>query len=122
MTSRLTAECSNQLSYATILSYVEYCLNTFCMNTTMETLLQLIQQIENDPIIQSVVYVPIRLPAVMEIQSIAEDVLITEKGECNWENIKILQKNNIRVFPVEWDVGGWIVGGISTTKGIITYG
>jgi len=92
------------------------------MNTTMDILLQLIQQIENDPNIECVEYVPIRLPVVMEIQSIAEDVLITEKGTCNWENIKILEKNNIHVFPVEWDVGGWIVGGISTTKGIITYG
>ena len=92
------------------------------MNTTMETLLQLIQQIENDPNIQHSEYVPILLPIVMEIQSIAEDVLITEKGQCNWKNIKILEENNIHVFPVEWDVGGWIVGGISTTKGIITYG
>jgi hypothetical protein len=92
------------------------------MNTTMETLLQLIQDIENDPNIEPMEYVPILLPAVMEIQSIAEHVLITEKGECNWENIKILQTNNIRVFPVEWDVGGWIVGGLMTKKGIITYG
>ena len=88
----------------------------------METLIQLLRGIESDRSIQYSDYVPIILPAVMEIQSIAEQILITEKGECNWENIKILQQNNIHVFPVEWDVGGWIVGGISTTKGIITYG
>jgi hypothetical protein len=88
----------------------------------METLIQLVRQIERDPSIQYSEYVPIVLPAVMDIQSIADQILITEKGECNWENIKILDQNNIHVFPVEWDVGGWIVGGISTTKGIITYG
>ena len=122
MTSRLTAECSNQLSYATILSYVEYCLNTFCVHTKMERLIELVREIECDSRIQYSEYVSPVLPAVMEIECLAEEVLITEKGACNWPNIRILQTHKIFVFPIERDSFGWLVGGISTTKGIITYG
>ena len=88
----------------------------------MEELIQLIRKIESDTNIQYLEYVPIILPAVMEIQAIAEDVLITEDGTCNWKNIQILRDMDIHVFPVEWDTGGWIVGGLMTKKGIITYG
>lgn len=88
----------------------------------MERLVQLIHSIENDPQIVYSEYISPLLPDVMKIECLAEDVLITKNGRCNWENIKILQNINIRVFPVEWDSFGWIVGGISTSKGIITYG
>jgi hypothetical protein len=88
----------------------------------MERIVQLIQEIEGDANIPYSEYLSGILPAVMEIERLAEDLLITEKGYCNWKNIEFLHENGIHVFPVEWDVGGWIVAGISTKKGIITYG
>jgi hypothetical protein len=88
----------------------------------MDRLLYLIQDIENDSNIESSHYISILLPSVMEIQTLAEDFLIDEDGKCNWENIKILEKNKIFAFPIEWDSNGWLVGGLSTKKGIIVYG
>ena len=88
----------------------------------MERLIQLVREIESDAHIQYSEYVSVLLPAVMEIEYLAEQVLITENGECNWPNIRHLQTHKIFVFPVERDSFGWVVGGISTTKGIITYG
>ncbi len=53
---------------------------------------------------------------------IATSVLIDEGGSCEWENITILKDNGFYVFPLEKDRFGWLIGGISTNKGIISYG
>jgi hypothetical protein len=53
---------------------------------------------------------------------LADDVLITAKGECNWDNIEILKDAGYDVFPLERDRFGWLVAGIQTSKGIVTYG
>lgn len=88
----------------------------------MERLIELVREIERDDQIKYSQYVSNRLLAIMEIQTIAEDILITENGECNWENIRLLQKQKIFPFPIETDSTGWLVGGLSTRKGIIVYG
>jgi hypothetical protein len=57
-----------------------------------------------------------------EAGSLASSILIDQDGNCNWDNIHILEKNGFSVFPVEKDSFGWLIGGIATKKGIITYG
>ena len=59
---------------------------------------------------------------VSEISALAEKHLITFTGECNWEEIQILNDAGYRVFAVEQDRYGWLLGAIHTKKGIITYG
>jgi hypothetical protein len=67
-------------------------------------------------------YLDPNIPIVEEISGIAESILITQTGYCNWENIYKLENLGFHVFPLERDSFGWILGGISTNKGIITYG
>jgi len=88
----------------------------------MERLLELIKDIEIDENIEYSEYISTMLPAVMEIERLAEELLITEKGYCNWKNINFLRDIDIDIFPIERDSFGWLVGGILTKKGIITYG
>jgi hypothetical protein len=59
---------------------------------------------------------------VGEIVELANKHLITSKGQCNWYNINFLKEKGFNVFPVEQDSFGWMLGGISTSKGIIVYG
>lgn len=59
---------------------------------------------------------------VEKISGLAEDLLITSNGFCNWGNIETLKNKGYSVFPLERDSFGWLVGGISTSKGIIAYG
>ncbi len=84
----------------------------------MDRLLELISQFEND----ESECLSTENPIVKEISSLAESLLITHEGKCNWENIEQLIDRSIDVFPVESDRFGWLIGGISTIKGIITYG
>jgi hypothetical protein len=59
---------------------------------------------------------------VKEISNLAETHLITAFGECNWDEIRWLCDAGYRVFALEQDRFGWVVGAIQTKKGIITYG
>jgi hypothetical protein len=88
----------------------------------MERLIDLIAQVEKDDSIPECGFILFEHPIIHEIKSIADTLLITDRGGCNWANIEILIDNSIEVFPVELDRFGWILGGIRTTKGIITYG
>ena len=88
----------------------------------MERLIDIISQLEKDDSISESGFLLIIHPLINEIKSIANTLLITDDGKCNWQNIEILMDNSIEVFPVELDKFGWVVGGIRTTKGIITYG
>ena len=58
-------------------------------------------------------------PAVTEAIHIAEDVLITGMGVVNWGAVDILAEHGYDVFPMEQDSFGWLIGGISTNKGIL---
>jgi hypothetical protein len=53
---------------------------------------------------------------------LAEEVLISFNGQCNWENIGKLKAAGYDVFPIERDRFGWMIAGIQTGCGVITYG
>jgi hypothetical protein len=88
----------------------------------MERLIDILSQIEKDDSIPEAGFLLFDHPLICEIKSIADVLLITPEGGCNWKNIEILIDKSVEVFPVELDRYGWIVGGIRTKKGIITYG
>jgi hypothetical protein len=87
----------------------------------MERIIFLVNYFESIDI-EPTTYLPSDYPVVAEIIELANEHLITEKGYCNWNNINFLKENSIHVFPIERDSFGWLLGGISTSKGIITYG
>ena len=61
-------------------------------------------------------------PAALEASNIAENVLITTTGNTDWISVNLLRKAGYQVFPVEKDSFGWLIGGIHTSVGILTYG
>jgi hypothetical protein len=85
----------------------------------MDELVQLLQEFENDT---ALTYAEDEFVPNTKAGAVASSVLIDEYGQCNWENIVILEKFDFYVIPVEQDSFGWLIGGILTKKGIITYG
>lgn len=67
-------------------------------------------------------FLSLDIPIVAEISRRAEDLLITKGGQCDWYNIDYLRDEGYTAFAVEKDSFGWLIGGIQTKKGVITYG
>jgi hypothetical protein len=89
----------------------------------MEHLIILLKALESDETLTPVDdCITVYHPLVEEISGLAEDILITSNGFCNWGNIETLKGKGYGVFPLERDSFGWLIGGISTSKGIIAYG
>jgi hypothetical protein len=88
----------------------------------MERLIELISLVEDDTSISVTDYLSTENPIVKEISIIANNLLITDGGACHWENIDFLNEQSIHVFAIEEDRFGWIIGGVQTKKGTITYG
>ena len=58
-----------------------------------------------------------------DICNLAEKVLITDNGHCNWKNIDILKDEGFDVYPMESDSWGWLLACIELPCGrTITYG
>lgn len=55
---------------------------------------------------------------------LCEELLITEKGGCNWDNIHELRNNGYRVYPGERDSFGWLTGCVQkhNDERILCYG
>lgn len=45
-----------------------------------------------------------------EIDALANSLLITDNGRCNWKNISILESKGYEVFAGEQDSFGWLTG------------
>lgn len=89
----------------------------------MNNLLTLLEELESDKTIpDSDEYLDSNILIVIKIAICAESVLINSDGRCNWEHIHTVNSMGYYVFPVEFDGFGWIIGGICTKKGTITYG
>lgn len=43
-------------------------------------------------------------------EGLCDDVLITEGGGCDWDNINVLRSNGYSVFAGEKDSFGWLTG------------
>lgn len=100
------------------------------MTTANELLLKL-KQLEGDSNITTIL-TPLQKqegyyredlpPLVQEIISLADDVLITEGGRVNWDNIRVLKQEGFPVRPGDSDSFGWLTGIITTSKGDIMFG
>jgi heterodisulfide reductase subunit A-like polyferredoxin len=56
------------------------------------------------------------------VVSLADQVLITGDGRCNWSAISEVKNNGFNVLPLERDSFGWLVGGIKTRRGVVAFG
>jgi hypothetical protein len=60
---------------------------------------------------------------VLEAVHFAEECLITVRGIPNWDAIDELDvMTGYSVFPLEQDGFGWLIAGIHTERGILTFG
>jgi hypothetical protein len=89
---------------------------------SIQNLLTILVKLERDDSIIQSNYLEHSIPIVNEIVNLADDVLITKQGKCNYKNISILENHNFTVFPIEVDSFGWLSAGIQTNKGVIIYG
>lgn len=93
----------------------------------MKDLINLLSKIENNSEIEKTRYLTDGYyeklnPDIQIAVKEAYKSLITDTGECNWDNIKTLKESGYNVFPGEKDSFGWLTGCIKTNKGIIVYG
>jgi len=87
----------------------------------MERLVELVVLIESSNM-EEQEYLPNEDCFIQEASSLATELFVTDEGSCNNENIIKFRKYGYNVFAIEQDRFGWILGGINTDKGIITYG
>jgi hypothetical protein len=87
---------------------------------SMQKLITLLLKLENS--IVSCDYLQNEIPIVNKIVNLANQLLITNQGQCNSKNMSILENYNFNIFPIEVDSFGWLIAGINTNKGVIIYG
>ena len=85
----------------------------------METLQTLLKTLEESKDVPFQDFLPPEIPIVKRIGDLAETLFITKNGTCHWDNIHNL---GYKVFALEKDRFGWLIGALETKKGIITYG
>jgi len=56
------------------------------------------------------------------ISELAAFTLINADGSVNYEAVGCMKKEGFNVFPLERDSFGWLIGGIQTSKGIVSFG
>lgn len=61
-------------------------------------------------------------PDVIEAGNTADAVLITDLSGIDWDAVHVLGDCGYSVFPLERDRFGWLLGGIVTKKGILSFG
>jgi len=89
----------------------------------MASLIKLIKELEESHVKVNVDgYLDSTHPLVKKISYLAEELLITPNGKLDIDNMEILDIAGYRTFPVERDRFGWLIGGIQTSIGVVTYG
>jgi hypothetical protein len=85
-------------------------------------MIELLRQIDADSSLPDDLDAVLSHPITIEVEALATEVLICGDGRGNEENMNELRRLGWGVFPVERDGFGWLIGGIQTKKGVITYG
>lgn len=97
----------------------------------MDKLLELLEQLYNQTIDESAYcedemswYFKDENALAQEVESLCDELLISDNGQCNWENIIILKNAGYRVYAGERDSFGWLTGCVQKKgdKRIIVYG
>lgn len=90
----------------------------------MEQLIAILRSLEDLPDIKLFgdKYISAENPYAKTAGILAESVLITPTGCCDWDAIDELRGAGYSVFPLERDSFGWLIGGIQTAVGVLVYG
>jgi len=95
----------------------------------MNELIEALQAIESDPTLTGPRYDYLSNgyyhdlhPLVQKVVDLADEELITKKGDCNSTAHNLLKRAGFNVTCGERDSFGWLSGVIHTTKGMIVYG
>ncbi len=89
--------------------------------TAMDRLVSLLEEVEASAITPRDYLEENHHSAVPLIRSLLCALLITVKGNLNWDAKDELQSYGFKCFPVEQDEEGWIVGAVLTEKGAIKF-
>lgn len=73
---------------------------------SIQQLIALLFELEKNDSIISSDYLTDSILIVNEIVNLANELLITNKCQCNYKNMSILEKYNFNVFPLEVDSFG----------------
>lgn len=74
------------------------------------------ENLETDPVNPFTRYYNSNDPVVSIVSGDACDLLITDTGACNWDNIHQLQEEGFKVYAGDKDSFGWLTGCISIRK------
>lgn len=90
----------------------------------MEDFIELLGQLESytDLVLNEANIIVDSREIVNTLEMFGNALLINDSGGCDWENIGHLENMGYSVFPIEKDSFGWLIGGIQTSRGIISYG
>lgn len=89
----------------------------------MEALVALIQELENSDLQERPYLTADDHPNVPKITHMLEQIFITAGGHMNYDlKDKFMDVYGYEMYPVEHDRWGWILGGLMTNKGTITFG
>jgi hypothetical protein len=105
------------------LKWISSCENT--PNVKMlDRLLELLKLIEKNDAIRDYKddIIPAQHSDVIEAINLADALLISKHGDIDWYSVDVLRAEGYAVFPLEKDRFGWLIGGIATQKGTISFG
>lgn len=57
-----------------------------------------------------------------DLVGMMDDLLITDKGGCNWTNIEALRSMGYKVYPTDQDGFGWLCAAVEKNSHIVIYG
>lgn len=94
---------------------------TMTMTMTMERLVNLLEEVNASAITPRDYLEEEHHSAVPLIRSLLCGLLITEKGNIDFDAKDELESYGFQVFPVEQDRYGWLIGAVLTEKGAIKF-
>ena len=89
----------------------------------MDGMVQLVQEVEESDLEPRQFLCDEDHPNIQIIKILLETVFITTRGNINLDaRDELREVHGYELHPVEQDSWGWILGGLRTKKGIITFG
>jgi len=89
----------------------------------MEVLVAHIQTLEASDIPDRPYLTETDHPLVSVIARMLEDIFITAGGHLNHDaRDRLMHDYGYELYPVEQDRWGWVIGGLQTKKGTVTFG
>jgi hypothetical protein len=89
----------------------------------MDALIALVKEIETSELEERPYLTNDDHPNVSTVARMLEDIFITAGGHMNYDLKDVFMETyGYELYPVEKDRWGWILGGLQTSKGTITFG